>query len=251
MQRTGPYLSILIPDGENELLTNHVKDCLAKVPRVRLYIMSSTKNGPSRYSRFVHHYSYYPLAATDLQWVDNINTEMQRHDIDIILPVYEDCIRLLIKFKDQLKEHAKLVPLSSLKMFTIANNKALLAEHLEKNNIPGPISRLITAEGILEFCEGDFPLLVKPINQSDGGSGIILIRHKNELPDFLETHQDIGNLLFQKFINGYDIDCSVLCYKGEIKAFTIQKGILYGQRKYAPPIGICFLYEKEIHKTIE
>ncbi|MBD1262793.1 ATP-grasp domain-containing protein [Maribacter polysiphoniae] len=251
MQNISSCLSILIPDGENELLTNHVKDCFARVPDVRLYVMSNKKSGPSRFSRYVYKYSYYPKAKNELEWIANINAELLKHDIDLIMPIFEDGIRTLIKFKKYVKENHKLVVLPVLKDFEIANNKALLAKHLVENDISGPMIYHINKDNYQAVKEKDFPLLVKPLNVTDGGSGILLFKQKEEFQDYFKQIKREHNFIFQEFIGGYDIDCSVLCDQGDIRAFTIQKGVLYGAKKFAPPIGVQFLYEENLYTVVK
>ncbi len=242
---------MLIPDGENELLTNHVKDCISMVPNIRLFVMSNKKYIPSRFSRFVYSYTYYPKANNELGWIANINAEMANHDIDLIMPIFEDGIRTLIKFKEYITNPHKLVVLPSLEMFTIANNKALLAKHLEKNEIPGPKNFQIRVGNISDLNNVVFPILAKPLNETDGGSGIRLFRQKDEFLAFFKINKGVPNYIFQEFIDGYDIDCSVLCHDGEIRAFTIQKGILFSTKKFAPPIGVKFLYEDDLYKVVK
>ena len=245
------WISILIPDGENELLTNLVKDCLARAPKIRLYVMSTKKYGPSKYSRYVYNYTYYPKANTELEWIANINDELLKHDIDLIMPVFEDGIRTLIKFKKFITDTHKLVILPSLEMFTIANNKALLANHLVENDIPGPMIYQINKDNYRAVKEKDFPLLIKPLNVTDGGSGIMLFKQKEEFLDYFKQINRGHNFIYQEFIEGYDIDCSVLCEQGKIRSFTIQKGVLYGIKKFAPPIGVKFIYKEELYAVVE
>ncbi|MGB5668550.1 MAG: ATP-grasp domain-containing protein, partial [Maribacter sp.] len=83
------------------------------------------------------------------------------------------------------------------------------------------------------------------------GSGISLFRKKEELLTFFKGHKGEHNFIFQEFIDGFDIDCSVLCHDGEIQAYTIQKGVLYSTKKFAPPIGVNFLYEDDLYQVIE
>ena len=251
MLEKGPIISILIPDGENELLTNHVKDCFSKEPLIRLFVMSAKKMAPSCFSRYVYKYSYYPKTKDELQWIANINKEVLRNQIDLVMPIFEDGIRSLIKLKEYLDTPEKLVVHPSLEMFTIANNKVLLAKHMLRNNIPAPKIYHLKKDGYQEFEEHFFPILAKPIDRTDGGSGIVLLKNNDEVSDFLFNNTHLGDFLFQEYIEGYDIDCSVLCNKGNIKAFTIQKGILYGVKKFAPPIGVQFIFEEDLLKSIE
>jgi predicted ATP-grasp superfamily ATP-dependent carboligase len=57
--------------------------------------------------------------------------------------------------------------------------------------------------------------------------------------------------VLQEFIEGYDIDCSLLCNDGKFKAYTIQKGILFGNQKYAPAIGLQFLINDRLLEVVK
>ena len=53
MFKNSPWISLLIPTGENELLKNHIKDYLARAPKVRPFAKSTKRFGPSRLLRHV------------------------------------------------------------------------------------------------------------------------------------------------------------------------------------------------------
>ena len=57
--------------------------------------------------------------------------------------------------------------------------------------------------------------------------------------------------IIQNYINGYDIDMSVLCKNGKILAYTIQKGMINRNAdSFESPIGIQFLFEEKILNII-
>lgn len=245
-------LSILIPDGEWVGLARQIKDCLSLVPGIKIYLMSNEKKIPTRYSRFVTHFSFYPKTNNEIEWISNINLELQVHKIDLILPLWEDSIRSLIKYKELLTDSSKLVILPTLDMFNIANNKALLVNHLISYNIPGPKSIYLKLKDFKERDDFTYPFLLKPIEGEGGGEGIIEFKCKADFNSyFQENSTRTQNYLFQEFIKGYDIDCSVLCKNGIIVAYTIQKGILYNNKKYAPPIGLEFSYNDQLYALME
>ena len=148
-------VSILIPDGEWEVLTNHVKNCFSEIKKIELYVMSSKKHMPSRYSRFVRRYIYVSPTADSMDWIEAINREVEKHLIDIILPVYHEGIERLIIHKEKLSRPDRLVILPELTSFRLAGNKRLLAAHMAENNIPHPKS--------YQFAKGNFRSSREPI----------------------------------------------------------------------------------------
>ncbi|ALM06775.1 hypothetical protein SB49_02360 [Sediminicola sp. YIK13] len=245
-------LSILIPDGEWVGLARQVKDCLSMVPDIKIYLMSNEKKNSIRYSRFVTRFIFYPKTNNEIEWISNINNELLVHKIDLIIPLWEDGIRSLIKYKELLTDSSKLVILPTLDMFDIANNKALLVNHLISYRIPGPRSVYLKLKEFKEHDEFTYPFLMKPIGGEGGGKGIVEFRSRNDFNSyFQENSTSTQNYLFQEFIKGYDIDCSVLCKNGIILAYTIQKGMLYNNKKYAPPIGLEFIHNNQLYAVVE
>jgi len=243
-------ISVLIPDSESHLVM-FVVNCLSQFSEIKIFLMSNKKHIAMRYSRHVHKFSYYKKTNSDLDWINNINTETNKYNIDVIMPIFEDGIKTIIKHKELLSSNNKLGVLPSLDNFNTAINKGLLIKHLESNEIPYPKSVLIEPEKSYDINLVEFPIIIKPLEGFGGGMGIYVFENKQELEQFLKTSKFNYTYLAQNYIKGYDIDCSVLCKDGEILAFTIQKGTMFGKSKFLPQIGIQFLYEKELYKIIE
>ncbi len=244
------HISVLIPDGESHILI-YVVNCLAQTKTVEIFVMSNKKNNPMRYSRHVHKFSYYKKTNSDLDWINNINTETSKYNIDVIMPIFEDGIRTIIKHKQLISFSDKLVVLPSLDNFSTAINKGLLVKHLERNEIPYPKSILIEPEECYDTNLIEFPIIVKPLEGFGGGQGIHVFENKQELEQYFITNRFSYSYLAQDYIKGFDIDCSVLCKDGSIEAFTIQKGTMFGKSEFAPQIGLQFLYEQDLYKVVE
>lgn len=244
-------ISVLIPDGECYLLKSVVNG-LAQVSGIKIYVMSNAKNTEMRYSRFVHKFTYYPKVNSDAEWLTNINKELESNDVDLVMPIWDASIRILIANRDQVPFKNKLVILSALNDFDTARNKGLLAAHLEENNIPGPKSIRIASIHELDKVEGlNFPMLIKPVEGFAGGDRIRLLNSKKEIETFfIEKNIDYVNIA-QEYIKGYDFGCNVLCKEGDILAFTIQKGSVPDDKKFAPSIWWEFVYEPDLYQIIE
>ncbi|MDB9720823.1 hypothetical protein OAA67_02990 [Winogradskyella sp.] len=119
------HISVLIPDSQDhKLLVLQVVNCLSVHKNVKVFVMSSDKHNYLKYSRYVKHLSYYP--ETDIKnWIANINTEVKRYAIDVILPVFETGIKKLITNKNLIKQNNKLYLLPNLSNFNTAQNKVL------------------------------------------------------------------------------------------------------------------------------
>lgn len=244
-------IRVLIPDGEWEILTNHVKDCLAGQKGVALFVMSNKPFLPSACSRFVRKYLYYPKTDNPASWIAHINEVCVTYRIDVVMPVYENGIRSLIMHKSLLQEPWKLAPLPGLKSFDTATNKLLLSRFMKENDVPAPAE--IEAPDNAGFnLEGiAFPILAKPLHITEGGRGIKRLENEQAFRDFVRAKPPGEAYLYQEYIRGYDIDCSVLCRDGKILSYTLQRGIFYGSQPFAPAQGVRFVHDQGVLPVVE
>ena len=96
-----------------------------------------------------------------------------------------------------------------------------------------------------------FPVLLKP-RRGVNGEGI---RHFGDAASLLQHMQGLGagtaEYLVQSFIAGEDIDCSVLCDRGTVLAYTIQRPFLPALHAYGPSPGVRFLAHSGVLETVE
>lgn len=241
--------SVLIPDGESHLQL-YIINSLSHIKEVKIYIMSNTKYIPIRFSRYIHHFSYYPKTDDPRDWISNINSEIEKHKIDLVMPIFEDGIETLIKYKENL-DLDKLCILPSYDDFEKAKNKWLLTRHLSDSDIPFPKSFLYSPNSDFEMDQYEFPIVIKPSAVSGGGDGVLFFNNKEDLNDYLVNNKFKADQIIQEYVKGYDIGCSVLCKSGAILAFTIQKATLLNTNPFKPLLGVEFVYEEELFKTIE
>jgi len=237
-------ISILIPDGENHLLI-FVVNCLSQLKGIRIYVISDERRLAMRYSRYVTNFTFYPKTSNTVDWISNINKELEKFPIDVILPIFEIRIRSLIAHKNLLRYPKKLVALPSLSDFDTAIDKWRLSIHMEKIGIPFPDSNLVCFDNDSQL--NNYPVIVKPTKGFGGGMGVKLIRNHQDYGDFIKQYKNTGvNYLMQKYINGDDYCCNVLCLNGDIKYYTIQKGIRWGANRFSAQTGYIFIKEKHI-----
>jgi len=245
------FTSVLVPDGECYIMQSIVNG-LAQVKGIKIYVMSNKDHIPVKYSRYVHKFSFYAKTDDDFDWIENINKEIEENDIDLVMPIWDVGIKILIEHKDKIPFKNKLVLLSSLNDFNTARDKGLLAAHLEANNIPGPKSVRVESINQLDKVESiNFPMLIKPVQGFAGGDRIRLFNTRKDIEAFfIEKKIDYANIA-QEYIEGYDFGCNVLCKEGNILAYTIQKGSVPDEKKFAPSIIWEFVNEPELYLVIE
>jgi D-aspartate ligase len=243
--------SVLIPVGESNLLM-FIVHCLSQIKGIKIYILSPKEFAEIKHSNKILNYTYYPKLNTETNWVYAINQELEKFNIDLVIPIDEFGIRTSVKFKNNISNPSKLAILPSLSSFDIANNKGLLWEHMTKNEIPCPKTYTKGKDGSFKDDLMEFPLIIKPLEGFGfgGGRGIKFFNDRESLNYFLKSKVEYSYLI-QNYIKGYDIDCSVLCKDGDILAYTIQKGDMMGKSEFAPSIGLHFLKEEKLYRIVE
>lgn len=252
MNKSIQTISVLVPDGEISLLRS-LLNCFSYIKNIKVNVMSTKKDLPIRYSRYIDQFFFFPPSNDPLDWIANINTVTREHPIDVIMPIWETSIKSLIENKDRIESWEKLVPLPSLQNFTNARSKYLLAEHLKRFDIPGPKSLHFSTHFLEDRknLELNFPLLIKPIS-GGSGRGIEKFEDYETFTAYFKEHGSGRECILQEFIKGADYGCNVLCDKGEILAYTIQKGNLWDPSKpYSAQIGLDFLYEEKLFQTVK
>ncbi len=252
MKNTKIRFSVLIPDGEHYHLISII-NCLSQVSGIKIHVMSNIKHTAMRYSRHVNSFSFYPKTSQQTEWISNINKELLRRHIDIIMPIYEEGIVTILKYRDLVSQIQKLVILPSLESYTTANNKGLLSAHIKAHQIPGPTSFYVHQAQFSQFNLDvlEFPVIAKPATNSGGGKGIHVFNNKQEIQKHFAKEKIDRPYVIQDYLNGYDLGCNVLCKDGEILAFTIQKGNIWEEKPFKPQIGLNFLYEQKVYDLVQ
>jgi predicted ATP-grasp superfamily ATP-dependent carboligase len=240
-------VSVLIPDGESNLVINVLR-CLSDVRGLKIYILSSEEYLPIRYSRYVSRFIYENTSADPLAHIGRINELVEQYSIDVILPVHALAIRRLIAFRHLLLHPEKTLIPPSTEIFDLADDKIKLANQLLTLGIPYPGSwPLYDKDGALNDLNSfTYPLLLKPSVGIGGGAGILRFNDKKELSAYLDSNTPLEDVFLQEYVEGTDLGFNVLCKNGEILAYTIQLGTLFHDDPYKPQIGLKMIREESI-----
>ena len=249
MNNNSKTLSILIPDGETTLLSNVVHS-LSLVEGVKIYVLSSHKrryfkysidNNCFKHSRFIERFIYYKNTTPE-EWVEKIDATVVDFSIDLIMPIFDVSTKRILEHINKLKNKSKLCSLSSLTNFETALRKDLLYHFLKSNSLPCPDSVVIDSNFEDDTTTLNFPLVAKPTFGFNGGMGVRLIDNKNDLLEYIETSKADNTILLQKFIEGFDVTCNVLCKNGKIEAYSMQKAALVKSVKVTPQHEFSFFH---------
>ncbi len=242
--------SVLIPDGES-IFALKVLSCLGKKPGFKVYILSNDQYAKTRYSRYCHKFITHN-ATNDSDLLKAIVNTLRATHADVILPVDVAAIKLISSNRDIIGKLTNIVPVPPTNDIEIADDKWLTAKWLVSNKIEGP-KTILYAPGN-EFEERlrhlSFPVLIKP-RKGSGGEGIKIFEDRNALINFCQKNSKASEIIVQSYINGFDIDCSILCKEGKILAFTIQKRIVYDQKPVRGEHAVDFLYDEKTYLVVQ
>lgn len=235
-----PKCHVLIPDG-NSTWALTVMHCLSQNPDYKFFVLSDKKRTASKFSKYTSYYKCYNNTS-DKKWLELITEEIHEHNISVIVPIAEDEISFFINNQKYLPNSVKVIPLPEIENFETAINKHKLSCFLNEHNLPHPKYKYFddSKSFAAEELNMEFPIIIKPLHEK-GGDGIVKFNDRNELDKYVKKYSDLGALFFQEYIDGYDIDCSVLCLNGKIQTHTIQKGKLEGDNSFAPQLSFDFI----------
>ena len=244
--------NVLIPDGESEDLPLKVLRCLGEVADIKVSILSSEPFAPTRFSRYCTDFHTTSVENFDKKRLDIILETAKKVKADIVLPVRQASIRLIAENIDEVTRVVKTPPLSPLELIDSVANKWLFSKILQEHSIPSPQTTFYDPESLTEqdISHFSFPVLAKP-RDGKGGTGIVMVKDSSELLNLSKTAEYADNFVIQEFIKGYDITCSIFSKNGEILAYTIQKGVIPGNKPFEPNMGIEFIKQDQVLAVIQ
>lgn len=208
-----------------------------------IYLLTKKKNNPAKHSRYLTGYFEYNVNDSNDEIINQIINITKENHINLIMPVDENESRLVSEYRETLLEYAACTWLPDVNQFDIGVNKRRLAKHLLQNNIPCP--SFVTVSNNDELFEKanmfGYPVLVKP---SRGYSGLYIkkINNRDQLVNFVKNEKrEETEFILQPYINGADIDCSVLCKDGDIICYTIQQPFARTKDNFKPNESIAFI----------
>lgn len=239
--------SILIPDGMEGVYEN-VLNCLSQISNLNIHILSKKADRASRFSRYIKSFNNYPLDLSDEELIEYIKTFCKEKNINVLMPVHSHMIRFLSKYQKQFLPIVKIVPLPFEESLDIISNKIDFSKHLQNFKIPGPKFQVISNLKESNEMTISFPILIKPYEESKSGDGrgIVLIKNGNDFGSFLKEQTTDYPFFVQEYIEGFDVDCSVLCLNGEIIQHTIQQGILPGASQFSSHYGVRLIKDEHV-----
>ena len=136
---------------------------------------------------------------------------------DIILRVLNDTIQSEALFH-------KVMPLSKIENRVLLGSKAGFSELCDKYGVETPKFMIWDDKKTIDEVDRymTYPFMVKT-DKSEAGTGVFKCDNKSELADTMAKIENKENVVFQQFIEGYDINMEVLFWKGQLVVYTYAK----------------------------
>ncbi len=247
-----PFSALLIDySGQTQILLAVLRS-LAQINGIKLHLLVDQRWHPVRLSRHVSSFTPSRLNTPDTERLDQVERIVRKRGIDVLLPSGQEAVSFLGRNSAALKKICSVSPVPDPEAYETATDKWLLMHALMEARIPCPETFPLEDIAVTErkIRELSFPVLLKPVHGA-GGEGILRFDSPEALtPGLDRRHGTAARYLFQEFVEGYDIDCSVLCRDGAVLAHTVQRGVLPGTQKYAAPAGIRLIKEEKVLETV-
>lgn len=172
---------------------------------------SDEKVNMSRFSKYCSEYRYLPNPTKDEKcYIEIIVSILEKDDIDILIPMEDETVELIIKNKELFKKVHSLLP--DYKTFMIARDKGKTIKKALEYGVPCPKTYFVNSYEDLEHIKKDIllPVIIKP-RISSGSRGLI---HVNNIMDLIDRYKEIQksypSLIIQEYLSGDYIKIQVL-----------------------------------------
>jgi predicted ATP-grasp superfamily ATP-dependent carboligase len=144
----------------------------------------------------------------------------------ILIPADCDAIRLTNRVRDRLS--IRITPIPDTPALEMFHDKWRFHQFCTRHELRVPETRFIGPKSRLDFdaiaSELGIPFVVKPVNQA-GSLGVTMVASKTNLERSIRDNDAYryAPLIAQRYIDGKDMELSLLSFHGELSAFAIQQ----------------------------
>ncbi len=246
-------LSVLLVEGLSDPIPLSVARCLNDLPGVQVHTLAADQHSSLRFSRHRSSFQLQPAGLAPDQALEHLEQVVKATRADVLMPVMEPAVEFVAAHQAAIMPWAAIAPNPDLQTFKLVNNKWLLARFLEEHGLPCPPTVRYSPDAAFyeRLATLSFPVLLKPAT-ARGGRDIRRFDTLPQLRAFCEARGPFSEpFIVQSFIEGYDIDCSVICQDGRILAYTQQKGLVANKSPFGPSQGIELVHSRPLLEVME
>ncbi|WP_148215829.1 ATP-grasp domain-containing protein [Acaryochloris marina] len=254
------YHSILIIDECDQPIAYYVLRCLKsgnqnlKISIIIPLNQSSIENNWITFYKYSRYIDRLIIASNEIDSNDFLNEviqAIQQESIDYIFPASENSFKFVSRHRVQLSSSSNLIALPSQNSLDVTFNKWELSLFLKNRKIPTP--KTILPSSITQSNQLSYPILLKPACGS-GGENIKKIEEVSVLKSIIHNpiaKNDYKDYILQEYIDGYDIDCNVLCKDGKILTHSVQKPLGI-EKGFSPKIDkLHFIHDNSVLSIVK
>jgi len=241
-----PAWKVLIPDGDSPFALL-VAQCLKRGnPKLQVHATYIDRRALTRYSRYVDR----TVPLDPLEPIKGIMRSLKEGAYDVLLPVSGPGIELTARYAEDLAAHVDLAPVPTHDQIAKVNDKWLFHLAMQEAGIPTPVTALVDSPSSLDTFHPEEPVLLKP-RIGSGGIGIKKFGRASDLRKVLHEFIRPGApYIVQRFVEGHDIDRSVLCIGGKVVASTVQQPV-HASRGFAPSSALHFHRNAPVEAVVD
>jgi predicted ATP-grasp superfamily ATP-dependent carboligase len=161
-------------------------------------------------SRFAAARVVYPSPERLDEFLSVVNRAVERHAIDVILPMSLELVEVFARNRSSLPDHVR-IPIAEMDKFVVAADKAAAVSLAEAVGVPTP--RVFTDPNEVDR----FPVVVKP----SFGSGVV--RYVNDADELVEAFTPDSTI--QEYVPGTGFGFSALFDHGVEKALFMHRRV--------------------------
>ena len=249
-------IPILVVGYSNYWLSAPTLYCLGRARQFDIHFVTRAPKNPFRFSTRIKSNGSFPKTEPDEAFVAYIKQLVQKTKAQVLLPTDAHATRFVIEHKEALGQFVAVIPLPDLWAYNIASDKGLMADFMQTNGIPTPLT-LVDLSGDLaaKLADFPFPVLVKP-RRGIGGKGsqgaldITRFPDKARLLEFASAHHIGDEYVIQHCVDGHLLDCNVLYKDGRLLSYSVHRGLV-SMGVYAPPLGIEFIRNEDAIHVVD
>ena len=194
---------------------------------IKVMVGDSERISTSFFSRYASRRIIYPdPVQKEKEFLEFILNLVKKEKIEMIIPIRDECLIPLAKYKEEFEKYTKL-PLLNYGLIMKARDKAQTLQIAQAAGIPIPKTYYLENQEELGLVK-EYPVIIKP-RMSSGSRGFALCRNFQDLKiNFERILRDYPQgLLIQEYIPKKDEIgfYALLDQQSELKAFTIQRRI--------------------------
>ena len=204
---------------------------------IPLFVGGDSRLARSLYSRYADRRFVYPPVGRDLEAAHSRVIEKVREwRPDVLLPTMDAGWTLVRAFYDDYAKFTTVVPHPANQLFEQVINKATMTQLAQSLGVETPCSYFPEPgdSAAAQHHALSYPVLLKPL-QGEGGKGIRIARDAAELS--AATGAIKVPFMIQEFINGEDLELTILCVRGEPVAGSACMSLRNAPLPYGPPVA--------------